>query len=46
MTSERSPRQIDRLLDEAHQAITNQNWNTLGDSARSVLRPQVDCPSP
>ena len=38
MASERAQRQIDRLLNEAEEAITSQDWNTVGDRARSVLR--------
>ncbi len=38
MASERIQRQIDRLLDEAEEAITSQDWATVGDRARSVLR--------
>ena len=38
MASERVQRQIDRLLDEAEEAITSQDWTTVGDRARSVLR--------
>jgi len=38
MASERDQRQIDRILDEAEEAITNQDWNAVGDRARSVLR--------
>ena len=38
MASERVQRQIDRLLDEAEEAITSQEWATVGDRARSVLR--------
>ena len=39
MASDRVHRQIDRLLDEAEEAITSQEWATVGDRARSVLRP-------
>ena len=38
MASDRVQRQIDRLLDEAEEAITGQEWDTVGDRARSVLR--------
>ena len=38
MASERAQRQIDRLLDQAEEAITGQDWLTVGDRARSVLR--------
>ena len=37
-SSDRVQRQIDRLLDEAEGAITGQEWGTVGDHARSVLR--------
>ena len=37
MASERLQRQIERLLDEADQAITNEDWPTVGSRARSVL---------
>ena len=38
MLSDRVKRQIDRLLDEAEQAITQGDWATVSDQARSVLR--------
>ena len=38
MASGRIQRQVDRLLDEAEGAITNQDWMTVGDRARSLLR--------
>ena len=38
MPSERIQRQIDRLLDEADEAITSQDWTTEGNRARSTLR--------
>ena len=38
MASDRFQRQIDHLLDEAEEAITSQEWTTVGDRARSVLR--------
>ena len=38
MASERAQRHIDHLLDEAEEAITSQDWNTVGDRARSILR--------
>ena len=38
MPSERIQRQIDRLLDEADEAITSQDWTTVGNHARSALR--------
>ena len=37
MASDRIQRQIDRLLDEAEQAITNEDWSTVASRARSVL---------
>ena len=37
MASERTQRQIDRLLDEAEQAITDEEWPTVGSRARAVL---------
>ena len=37
MPSERVQRQIDRLLDEAEQAITNEDWTTVASRVRSVL---------
>ena len=38
MASERVQRQIDRLLDEAEEAIAVSDWATVGDGARNVLR--------
>ncbi len=38
MPSERIQRQIDRLLDEADEAIASQDWTIVGDRARSALR--------
>ena len=38
MPSERIQRQIDRLLDEADEAIASQDWTTVSDCARSTLR--------
>ena len=38
MVSERVQRQIDRLLDEAEAAIATNDWATVGDLARNVLR--------
>jgi len=37
MPSERMKRQIDRLLNEAEEAIASQDWPAVGDRARSVL---------
>ena len=37
MASERIQRQIDRLLDEAEQAITSEDWPTVASRVRSVL---------
>ena len=38
MASDRLQRQIDRLLDEAEEAIPGQEWATVGDRTHSVLR--------
>jgi len=38
MPSERVQRQIDRLLDEAEEAIASEDWTEVGTRARSVLR--------
>ena len=38
MASERAQRQIDRLLDQAEEAITKEDWSTVGSRARAVLR--------
>jgi hypothetical protein len=38
MPSERVQRQIDRLLHEAEEAISSQDWTKVGDSARLALR--------
>jgi len=38
MPTERIQRQIDRLLDEADEAIASQDWTTVGNRARSALR--------
>ena len=37
MASERLQRQIDRLLDEAEEAIPQLNWTVVRDRARAVL---------
>jgi hypothetical protein len=37
MPSELMQRQIDRLLNEAEEAIASQDWPAVGDRARSVL---------
>jgi len=37
MASDRVQRQIDRLLDEAEQAITSEDWPTVASRVRSVL---------
>ena len=37
MASERVQRQIDRLLDEAEEAISREDWSTVGSRVRSVL---------
>ena len=38
MASERTKRQLDRLLDEAEEAITEEDWSTVASRARAVLR--------
>lgn len=38
MASERIQRRIDSLLDEADQAIANEDWTTGASRARAVLR--------
>ena len=38
MASDRVQRQIGRLLDEAEQAITNEDWPKVASRARAVLR--------
>ena len=38
MTSERVQRQIDRLLDEAEQALVSRDWERLRDLASDALR--------
>jgi len=38
MASERIQRQIDSLLDEADQAVANEDWPTVASRARAVLR--------
>ena len=37
MASERTQRQIDRLLDQAEEAITSEDWYTVASRARAVL---------
>ena len=37
MASDRLQRQIERLLDEADRAITEEDWSTVSSRARSVL---------
>ncbi|MEE8159872.1 MAG: adenylate/guanylate cyclase domain-containing protein, partial [Dehalococcoidia bacterium] len=37
MASERVQRQVDRLLDEAEEAITNDDWATVSSRAKAVL---------
>ncbi len=37
MASDRTQRRIDLLLDEAEEAITQLNWQVVGDRARAVL---------
>jgi len=38
MASERIQRHIDSLLDEADQAVANEDWPTVASRARAVLR--------
>ena len=38
MASERIHRRIDSLLDEADQAVANEDWPTVASRARAVLR--------
>ena len=38
MPSERIQRRIDSLLDEADQAVANEDWPTVASRARAVLR--------
>ena len=38
MASERLQRQIERLLDEADEAITKEDWPTVASRARAILR--------
>ena len=38
MASDRIQRQIERLLDEAEEAITNEDWALVASRARAVLR--------
>jgi class 3 adenylate cyclase len=42
MPSERVQRQIDRLLDEADEAIANSNWTRVRDRAEAALRLDPD----
>ncbi len=42
MASERVQRQIDRLLNEAEEAIILEDWSTVSSRARSVLRIDPD----
>ena len=37
MASDRVQRQLDRLLDEAEEAITNDDWVTVSSRAKAVL---------
>ena len=37
MASERRLQRIERLLDEAEEAVTNEDWPTVASRARSVL---------
>ena len=43
MASERIGKLIDRRLDEAEQAITNEDWSTVGSRARSDLAMDPEC---
>ena len=40
MVSERQQRQIDRLLDEAEEAIVDEDWSRVASRARAVLDPE------
>jgi len=42
MPSERIQRQIDRLLDQADEAIANRDWTAAGEHAQSVLKLNPD----
>ncbi len=42
MASERIQRRIDSLLDEADQAIADEDWSTVASRARAVLRLDAD----
>jgi len=42
MPSERIQRQIDRLLDQADEAISNRAWTAAGEHAQSMLRLNPD----
>jgi hypothetical protein len=42
MPSERTLRQIDRLLDEAEQAVEQRNWTLLRQHAQDVLLLDAD----
>ena len=42
MSSDRMRRQIDRLLDEAEEAISQRDWVTVGNRAQDVLRLDPD----
>ena len=44
MASERTQRQIDRLLGEAEQAITAEDWLTVGSRSRSVMALEPENP--
>ena len=37
MASERRRQRIERLLDEAEEAVTNEDWSTVASRARAVL---------
>ena len=38
MLSERMQRQVDRLLDEAEEAVARRDWDTVRETAEAVLR--------
>ena len=38
MASDRLQRQIERLLDEADEAIAKEDWPTVASRARAILR--------
>ena len=46
MLSERMQRQIDRLLDEAEEAVARRDWPAVRESAEAVLRAGVRAACP